>query len=1050
MSSAQKRSERVNAGPRVGLATYVIGLTVLWTLTLTASLGWLLRQQRLEEKAAAAITARVSYEADVKYLSWLSALGGLFVNAEVEFPPDPHLGGGPGRGILLPDGTKLMPLTPIYVLRLVHALDITPLEVSSRLSSLTPVVPEDVPDPWEAEALGALTRGQREVVDIAEIDGDTYLRLMKPLRLGQDCINCHEKEGFQEGVLQGGISVTVPMDRPDEFGRRSDAYLYAVHGILWLLGTGFIGYGARSLSARIRERDQALEEVSDERNFSDSVLETVGALVVVLDPDGHIIRFNRACEDATGYGFAEVRNREVWDLLLLPEDRESFRERFDRLRIDRAPTSHETHWVGKDGARRIISWFDRPLVSAKGTVGHVIATGIDVTEKRQMELALEESEERYRGLVESSPDAVFVHQDGRFVFCNEAGARLLGAAGPRDLVGKPILDFAPLAHGEVPPGCQGQWLPEALSEQTLRGLDGELVEAEVAGIPFRYRGREAVQVIARDIGARKRAEQALRDSEARYRTLVENVDLGITLVGQDYRVVMANAAQGRLLNRDPVEFVDKLCFREFEGRDSVCPHCPGGRAMRSGASASVETVRARGDGVSVPVRVQAFPILGPDGEVNGFIEVTEDITALKNAEEERLRLEQKFVQTQKLESLGVLAGGIAHDFNNLLMGVVGNVDLALLKAPPDSPLRSYLQKIDDAAQRAADLTNQMLAYSGKGRIVVEQVHMSRLVEEVGHLLDTVVSKKATLQYQLAPELPPVEADATQLRQVVMNLITNASDAVGDRAGTVTVSTGLVHADRAYLAGIDFGDSLVEGPYVYFDVSDTGCGMNRETQRKVFEPFFTTKQTGRGLGLAAVLGIVRGHKGGLRVYSESGRGTAFRVYLPASGACGEEPENATGAGGASEQRTGRGCILLVDDDAMVREVTRDMLEEHGFTVLTAADGVEGVERFREHTQAITAVVLDMTMPRMNGEETYRELRKLRRDIPVIICSGYNEQDTGVSFADKTISGFVHKPYRATTLLNKLEELIEGTRKVPSAGRSRQEVSVASRNGKEDST
>ena len=467
MIEDQGRSGGLHAGPKVGLATYVIGLTVLWTLTLAASLGWLLRQQRLEEKAAAAITARVSYEADVKYLSWLSALGGLYVNTEVEFPPDPHLGGVPGSGILLPDGTQLMPLTPIYVLRLVHALDIMPLEVSSRLTSLTPVVPEDVPDPWEAEALGALTRGKREMVAIAEIDGDTYLRLMKPLRLGQDCINCHEKEGYREGFLQGGISVTVPMDRPDEFGRRSDAYLFAVHGILWLLGTGFIGYGARSLSARIRERDQALEEVSEERNFSDSVLETVGALVVVLDPDGRIIRFNRTCEDATGYGFAEVQDREVWDLLLLPEDREPFRRRFDRLRIDRAPTSHETSWVGKDGACRIISWFDRPLVSAKGGVGHVIATGIDVTEKRQTELALQESEERYRGLVESSPDAVFVHQDGTFVFCNAAGARLLGAAGPRDLVGKSILDFVPPTEGEVPQGFQGQGLPEVPAEQTL-------------------------------------------------------------------------------------------------------------------------------------------------------------------------------------------------------------------------------------------------------------------------------------------------------------------------------------------------------------------------------------------------------------------------------------------------------------------------------------------------------------------------------------------------------------------------------------------------------
>jgi len=1024
MTEAHKPAQGVNAGRKVGLTTFVLGLTVLWTVTLAASLSWLLHQQRIEEKAAAAITARVSYESDVKYLSWLSALGGLYVNSEEEFPPDPHLGGASGGGIRLPDGTTLMPLTPIYVLRLVHALDIMPLEVSSRLTSLTPVVPEDVPDSWEAEALGALTQGQRELVDIAEIDGDKFLRLMKPLRLGPDCIKCHEKEGYQEGFLQGGISVTVPMDRPDEFGRRSDAYLYTVHGFLWLLGTGFIGYGGRSLSARIRERDQAIAEVSDERNFSDSVLATVGALVVVLDPSGRIIRFNRTCEEVTGYGFGEVRNRAVWDLLLLPEDRESFRRGFDQLQADRAPTLHETPWTGRDGTRRLISWFDRPLINAKGGVDYVIATGIDVTEQRHTELALQESEERYRGLVESSPDAVFVHQDDRFVFCNAAGAQLLGATAPGALIGRPIQDFTPAAGKHTAGAAPRPWLPGELSEQTLLSCDGERVEVEVTGIPFHFQGREAVQVIARDIGERKRTERALRDSEARYRTLVENVDLGITLVGKDFRVVMANAGQGRLLHRDPAEFVGKECFRAFEGRVSTCPHCPGIRAMRSGVPASVETARIRGDGAEVPVRVQAFPITGPDGAVEGFIEVSEDITVRKNAEEERLRLEQKILHTQKLESLGVLAGGIAHDFNNLLMGIVGNVDLALLKAPTESLLRPYLKRIDDAAQRAAELTNQMLAYSGKGRIAVEQVHLSRLVEEVGNLLDTVVSKKATLRYHLEPDLPAVEADATQLRQVVMNLITNASDAVGDRPGTVTVSTGVVDADRAFLAEIDLGAPLVEGRYVYFDVSDTGSGMDRETRNKVFEPFFTTKETGRGLGLAAVLGIVRGHKGGLKVHSEPGQGTSFCVYLPTSGTCPNESTHAAETGVRSEPSTSAGCILLVDDDAMVRGVAQNMLEDHGFTVLTAGDGVEAIERFQAHAHSITAVILDMTMPRMNGAEAYQHLRKLRPDLPVIISSGYNEENTRVNFSDRTYLDFVHKPYRAATLLNKLADLMAG--------------------------
>ncbi|MHB8766390.1 MAG: PAS domain S-box protein, partial [Deferrisomatales bacterium] len=707
-----------------------MALTILWTLALGASLWWLLHLQRQDEQAAAAITARVSYEADVKYLNWLSALGGLYVRTEEPFPPDPHFGGLPEHQIRLPDGSDLMPLTPIYVLRLVHELDIVPLEVSSSLRSLTPVVPEDEPDAWERKALGALARGSREVAELGVIDGETYLRLMRPLRLGRDCINCHDKAGFLEGALQGGISVTVPMDRPEEFGRRSDGYVYATHGMLWLLGVGFIGYGTRKLAARMGERDQALAQVSEARNFSDSVLETVDALVVVLDREGRILRFNRACEKATGYAVAEVRGREVWDVLLAPQDRDPFRERFRRLQVEKTPAYHETPWVARNGPPRIIAWSDAPLQSPGGTVEHVIATGIDVTETRQAEAALVESEERYRGLVESSPDAVFVLREDRLVFCNPAGADLLGAARPAQLLERNFLEFVHPALRDTVAGrlraVADDDRPSAAAEVTLVTREGATVEAEVAAIPFRDRGRGAVQVLARDVGARRRAEQALRDSEARYRTLVENMELGITMIGPDYRVVMSNRAQGRLFQRNPGEFAGQHCYREFQAREGACPECPGTVAMGTGAPASVETVRA-----GVPLRIQAFPLVKPDGEVNGFIEVVEDITPIKRAEEERIKLEQKILQTQKLESLGVLAGGIAHDFNNLLMGVLGNVDRALAKAPPESPLRPYLDKIEGAAQRAADLTSQMLAYSGRGRFVVEPINLSRLVEELG-------------------------------------------------------------------------------------------------------------------------------------------------------------------------------------------------------------------------------------------------------------------------------------------------------------------------------
>jgi PAS domain S-box-containing protein len=524
---------------------------------------------------------------------------------------------------------------------------------------------------------------------------------------------------------------------------------------------------------------------------------------------------------------------------------------------------------------------------------------------------------------------------------------------------------------------------------------------------------------------RDRAEAALRESELRYRTLIEHIELGITLVDTNYRVVMANAAEARLFGCRPSDLEGKLCHVEFERRDRPCAHCPGTEAMATGAPVTREVDNVRRDGSPFIVRIHAYPIIDNDGKRHGFIEVVEDITDVRLAQIERRKIEEKLLQTQKLESLGILAGGIAHDFNNLLVSMLGNVDLALTTAPPESAVRPYLQRIDAAATRAADLTNQMLAYSGKGRFVVEAISLSRLVEEMGHLLGTVISKRAHLKFDLAPDLPPVEGDATQLRQVIMNLITNASDALGSDNGTIMVTTGTVDVDASYLAGNYFHEKLAEGRYAFVEVSDTGCGMDRETQARIFDPFFTTKHTGRGLGLAAAQGIVRSHKGGLRVYSEPDRGTTFKVLFPVAGETGNAKKDVPAGDVPSEgsERKGEGLILVADDEEAVRDVARLMLEGAGFSVVTVADGVEAVERYRALGDRVAAVVLDMTMPRMGGEDAFRELRRANPDVRVVLSSGYNEQETVNRFLGKGLAGFIQKPYRTKTLVEKIREALD---------------------------
>lgn len=425
------------------------------------------------------------------------------------------------------------------------------------------------------------------------------------------------------------------------------------------------------------------------------------------------------------------------------------------------------------------------------------------------------------------------------------------------------------------------------------------------------------------------------------------------------------------------------------------------------------------DGRRFPVLLRADAIKNTAGEIIGLVGVHTDITDLKKAEKERLAFEAGIREAQKLESLGILAGGIAHDFNNILTAILGNADLALMEMTAEMPARNHVADIKNAAKRAADLTNQMLAYSGKGQFVIENVDLSSMVDEMGHMLEVCISGTVAMEYDLAEDLPPVRADPTQLRQVVMNLITNASEAVGKSRGVVSISTATVDADRDYLKRTIPNEKIPEGRYVTIEVRDTGCGMDAETRDKVFDPFYSTKFTGRGLGMAAVMGIVRGHKGAIGIDSEKGAGTTVMVLLPAAEAT--PPAEEADAEPADHTRDA-GTVLLVDDEEPVRTVGRKLLERLGMSVLTAADGREAVELYARRNKEIDLVILDLTMPRMDGEAACRELRRIDEDIRVIVSSGYNQQEVSRQFAATALSGFIQKPYTMRKLESAINEVL----------------------------
>ena len=393
--------------------------------------------------------------------------------------------------------------------------------------------------------------------------------------------------------------------------------------------------------------------------------------------------------------------------------------------------------------------------------------------------------------------------------------------------------------------------------------------------------------------------------------------------------------------------------------------------------------------------------------------------AMDRVEEEHRALERQMLDVQKLESLGVLAGGIAHDFNNLLVSVLGNAGLALAELSPSSPVRGRLTDIELAAQRAAELTRQMLAYAGRGRFVVQRLNLSDLVVEMVTLLRTVVARTADIDVRLTDNLPEVEADASQLRQVVMNLVTNAADAIGGVPGRIEITTGRMAATREYLSQACIGQDLDPGEFVFVEIADTGCGMEKKTLARIFDPFFTTKVTGRGLGLAAVLGIVRSHRGAIAVESTPGVGTRFRLLLPTVATA---SSNRSVPHPARKTPAPSGTILIVDDDDGVRTVATLSLERAGFRVVTARDGEEGMALIRQRGSDFDAVLLDMTMPRLSGAETCHLIRQLLPQLPIVLTSGYTEPDAGARLDIRDVAGFLQKPFTPASLVKVIEDAV----------------------------
>ena len=638
---------------------------------------------------------------------------------------------------------------------------------------------------------------------------------------------------------------------------------------------------------------------------------------------------------------------------------------------------------------------------------------IENTRSRQdMEVMLQEKAELNQ-IIEHTSDLIFtLDTDGQFVACNDAAKTHFGDA----LIGQHLSSILPPDQLLLAENMKHQKLKDGGA--TIYEIDavdklGNRCHLEVnSSLKLRNGEVCGINGIARDMSERKRAEKA--------------IELRMQAIHASREPIMVLDAQGVIEFANPAaaELYQLRC-EEMEGKTAA--ELRGGfvgddlyqtiiGTLQQGETWAGDIVLARADEKARIVERRISPIRDEAGVIRHQVCIDRDITEVK-------KRTQQMEHTQRLESLGVLAGGIAHDFNNILTVIMANAAI-LERSEQSEKVRTCMGRIRQGSEKAADLCRQMLAYSGQGQLNVRPLVLSDLLEEIARLMEISIGKQVELLFDLDAHLPSIMADQAQMQQVILNLITNANEAIGQQWGQIRFSTGVMQASRDYLAASSLHPVLEAGEYVYLEVADTGCGMDGETQAKIFDPFFTTKFTGRGLGMSAMLGIVRSHHGSIHVESEEGHGTTIRVLFPACDCAldSDALDAPTLPSTSLIKGEYRGVILVVDDEEGVREVASAILEDMGFETLEAEDGLQAVAIYRQKSADIQAVLLDMTMPKMGGKACFLELLHINPAVRVMISSGYHENQLHDMFDGQEPAGFVQKPYLPEVLESKLSDLL----------------------------
>jgi PAS domain S-box-containing protein len=844
-----------------------------------------------------------SFQKDLVYRKWAALHGGVYVPTSDHAHPNPYLANIPDRDVETTSGKKLTLINPAYMTRQVHELGMKEYGLIGHITSLNPLRPENAPDEWERRALLDFQNGSKDVWSVEQMGDRKYFRYMSPMLVESSCIKCHGHQGYKEGDLRGGISVSVPWDSFEAPLKTHLKHVMAIYGLIWFVGVLGIFASQRLISGNISKQEITLDALCKSEDMLNTVLQAT-PLGIGLVKDRIISWTNDSLKEMTGYLTEELYGRST--RILYETD-----EEFQRVGAVIYPeisakgqTEIETRFIRKDNTVIDVLLSLAAYDQADLSVG-VVFTVMDVSERKKAAEQLQENAFR--------------------------------------------LERAELA------AKFGNWELD-LNTKKIKGSKGALTIYGVDKKEFEL----------------ERAQQ-------------------IPL--PEFRPILDQALIDVIQSQKPYDL-------EF-------------KAMRQSDKMIID--------------VHSIADFNPN--TNVVWGVIQDITEKKQAQEELITMEKRLLHAQKLESLGVLSGGIAHDFNNLLTVIIGNLQLAMCDCDRISPAGRSLTKALEAANRSASLACQMLAYSGKGAFDVKDVNLSAIVADNAQMLRSAIAKTVNMEIELDDNMADVRCDAGQMQQLIMNLIINASEALEGKSGTVKLCTGVIYCDEALLAQSLLIEKPVPQDMAYIRVTDDGCGMSAETINRIFDPFFTSKFTGRGLGMSVVHGIVKGHGGAITVQSKLGKGTTIAVYFPVSHETGngrQETLTQPSVNGSQTDRVSESkklSFLVVDDEQQVRELMVEILNLLGHKTFSAVDGKEAMEIFNNNPD-IDIVALDLTMPEMDGVETFQRMIQIKPDVKVILCSGYSPEEIKVRFTKGCIpAAFLKKPYGLSALKSAICQVIQ---------------------------